>query len=233
MTESTMDQEDFLGHGRFIDSNAPTVVAFAREAATGAADDTDRVLRLFGAVRDGIRYDPYVDMGDPANFRASSVLAAGRGFCIGKAALLAACARALGIPARVGYADVRNHLTSARMYDHIKSDVFVWHSYADLLLDGRWVKATPAFDLVLCQKVGLKPLDFDGRSDALFHPFDRAGRRHMEYLSDRGTFHDVPFDAIQADFRVAYPALMAARGLAGDFHAEATAPDDAGDRTNG
>jgi len=233
MTETTVDQDDFLGHGRFIDSDAPTVVAFAREAAAGAAHDTDRVLRLFGAVRDGIRYDPYVDMGDPANFRASSVLAAGRGFCIGKAALLAAGARALGVPARVGYADVRNHLTSARMYDYIKSDVFVWHSYADLLLDGRWVKATPAFDLVLCQKVGLKPLDFDGRSDSLFHPFDRAGRRHMEYLNDRGTFHDVPFDAIQADFRVAYPALMAARGLAGDFHAEATAPDDTADRTHG
>src|SRR5215468_3557434 len=161
MTEITVDQDDFLGHGRFIDSDAPTVVAFAREAAAGAADDTDRVLRLFGAVRDGIRYDPYVDMGDPANFRASSVLAAGRGFCIGKAALLAAGARALGVPARVGYADVRNDLTSARMYDYIKSDVLVRRSYADLLLDGRWIKATPAFDLVLCQKVGLQPLNFD------------------------------------------------------------------------
>jgi transglutaminase-like putative cysteine protease len=228
-----MDRADFLSHGRFIDSEAPNVVAFAYDAMDGAGNETDRVLRLFYAIRDGIRYDPYVDMADPASYRASSVLTAGRGFCIGKAALLAGCARAVGVPARVGYADVRNHLTSARMYQYIRTDLFVWHSYADLLLGDRWVKATPAFDLALCKRVGLKSLDFDGRSDALFHPFDRAGRRHMEYLNDRGTFADVPFEAIQADFRIAYPALMAAHGLAGDFQAEAVAPDDGGEATNG
>lgn len=228
-----MDRTDFLSHSRFIDSEAPNVVAFAHDAVDGAGNETDRVLRLFYAIRDGIRYDPYVDMADPANYRASSVLTAGRGFCIGKAALLAGCARAVGVPARVGYADVRNHLTSARMYQYIRTDLFVWHSYADLLLGDRWVKATPAFDLALCKRVGLKPLDFDGRSDALFHPFDRAGRRHMEYLNDRGTFADVPFEAIQAGFRIAYPALMAAHGLTGDFQAEAVAPDDAGEATNG
>ena len=40
---------------------------------------------------------------------------------IGKASLLAACARAIGVPARVGYADVRNHLTSPRLYEKIKT----------------------------------------------------------------------------------------------------------------
>jgi transglutaminase-like putative cysteine protease len=217
--------EDFLAPGRFIDSEAKEVVRFTRAAAGDSGDDTDRVLRLFGAVRDQVRYDPYVDMVDPANFRASSVLEAGHGFCIGKAALLAGCARAIGVPARVGYADVRNHLTSRRMYEHIQTDVFVWHSYADLFLDGRWVKATPAFDLALCERVGLKPLDFDGRTDSLFHPFDQSGRRHMEYLNDRGTFADVPFETIQADLRKTYPRLMKAHGLKGDFHAEAIAPD--------
>jgi transglutaminase-like putative cysteine protease len=220
--DSNMDE--FRAPGRFIDSAAPEVVRFAR-AAAGDGGDTERVLRLFGAVRDKVRYDPYVDMADPANFRASSVLEAGHGFCIGKAALLAGCARAIGVPARVGYADVRNHLTSRRMYEHIRTDVFVWHSYADLFLDGRWVKATPAFDLALCERVGLKPLDFDGRTDSLFHPFDQSGRRHMEYLNDRGTFADVPFETIQADLSKAYPRLMQAHGLNGDFHAEALAPE--------
>jgi transglutaminase-like putative cysteine protease len=216
---------EYLQPGRFIDSDAPAVTAFAREHA-GGGDALDKVLRLYHAVRDGILYDPYVDMGDPANFRASSVLAGGRGFCIGKAALLAACARVIGVPARVGYADVKNHLTSRRMYELIKSDVFVWHSYADLHLDGRWVKATPAFDLKLCERAGVKALDFDGQSDSLFQPFDRSGRRHMEYLKDRGTYADVPFDEIQVDFRVAYPMLMKAHGIAGDFHAEAVAAED-------
>ena len=220
-----MASTEFLAPARFIDSDAPDVAAFARDAAAGARDPLDRALRVFYAVRDGIRYDPYLDLGDPANFRASAVLAAGRGFCIGKAALLAGCARAIGVPARVGYANVRNHLTSERMYQYMKSDVFVWHSYTDLHLDGRWVKATPSFDKALCEKVGLKTLDFDGKADSLFHPFDRAGRRHMEYLADRSTFADVQFETIQAEFRTAYPSLMASRGLAGDFQAEAIAGD--------
>jgi transglutaminase-like putative cysteine protease len=221
-----MQSTNFLSPGRFIDSGSPNVIAFARSAAAGAGSELGGVLRLYQAVRDGIVYDPYVDMADPANYRASGVLAAGRGFCIGKAALFAACARALGVPARVGYADVRNHLTSPRLYERIKTDLFVWHSYADLHLTGRWVKATPAFNLSLCGRLGLKPLEFDGRHDSLFHPFDRSGRRHMEYLNDRGTFHDVPFEAIQTDFRVAYRSLMG--GLAGDFQSEAIAADEVG-----
>jgi transglutaminase-like putative cysteine protease len=216
--------DDHLAAGDFIDSNAPPVIAFAQAATTEAKGDLDKVLRLYRAVRDGILYDPYVDCSDPENFRASGVLAAGRAFCIGKAALLAAAARAVGVPARVGYADVRNHLTSPRLYELIRTDVFIWHSYADLCLAGRWVKATPAFDKALCERVGLEPLDFDGRSDSLFHPFDPAGRRHMEYLQDRGAFADVPFATIVADFRNIYPALMRGKALAGDFHAEAVAP---------
>ena len=202
--------DDFLAPGRFIDSEAPEVVRFARAAAGDSGDDTDRVLRLFGAVRDQLRYDPYVDMADPANFRASSVLQAGHGFCIGKAALLAGCARAIGVPARVGYADVRNHLTSRRMYEHIQTDVFVWHSYTDLYLDGRWVKATPAFDLALCERFGVLPLEFDGREDSVFQPYDRAGRRHMEYVCDRGVQADVPMADIVATFEREYPRLVEA-----------------------
>ena len=108
--------EQYLSPGRFIDSDSPQVVEFARTAVAGASGDIDQVRRLYVAVRDGIAYDPYVNFADPANFRASGVLAARRGFCVGKAALLAACCRAVGIPARVGYADVRNHMTSPKLY---------------------------------------------------------------------------------------------------------------------
>jgi transglutaminase-like putative cysteine protease len=214
---------EFLKPGRFIDSDAPQVVQFANRAAGDSSNEVERVLELYRAIRDGIIYDPYVDLAEPDNYRASAVLTRGRGFCIGKAALLAASARAIGVPARVGYADVRNHLTSPRFYEYIKSDVFIWHSYADLYLAGRWVKATPAFDIALCSKLGLKPLEFDAQADSLLHPFDRSGRRHMEYLDDRGTFADVPFDRIQSNFADAYPALMQERGLAGDFRSEAIA----------
>lgn len=213
----------FLAAGVFIDSDAPQVIAFAKQATTGITDANAAMLRLYDAVRDGIIYDPYVDFADPANFRASSVLAAGRGFCIGKSALLAASARSIGVPARVGFADVRNHLTSPRLYEKIKTDVFLWHSYTELYLSGRWVKATPAFDKALCDRTGLKPLPFDGTNNSLFQPFDPTGRRHMEYLNDRGAFADVPFGTIKADFMAAYPSLMGGKGIAGDFRSEAVA----------
>lgn len=215
--------EQFLSATRFIDSGAALVVQFAHDITADEGNDVDRVKSLFRAVRDEITYDPYVNFADPLNYRASGVLLARRGFCVGKAALLAACARAVGIPARVGFADVRNHLTSPRLYQTIKSDVFIWHSYAEIYVLGQWLKATPAFDATLCERLNLAPLDFDGRSNALFHAFDRAGRRHMEYLKERGTFTDVPFEVMVADFVAAYPSLMSGSGITGDFQAEAVA----------
>jgi transglutaminase-like putative cysteine protease len=218
-----MDKTQFLAAGVFIDSDSPQVIAFAQQTTEGATDRRAAALRLYATVRDTIIYDPYVNFADPANYRASGVLASGRTFCIGKSALLAASARVIGVPARVGYADVRNHLTSPRLYEKIKTDIFIWHSYTELYLLGRWVKATPAFDRALCERAGIKPLEFDGETDSLFQPFDQAGRRHMEYLKDRGTFADVPFDTLSADFLKAYPSLMSGHGLAGDFRSEAVA----------
>lgn len=219
------DTAQFLRPGRYIDSDHPDVIAFAQEAAGEDGGDTERALRLFYAVRDTIQYDVYIDLTDQASYRASGVLAAGRGYCGGKAALLSACARAIGVPARVGYADVKNHLTSPRLYEYMQTDLFVWHSYSELFLGGNWVKATPAFDKALCERVGLLALDFDGVHDSLFHPFDRSGRRHMEYVLDRGPFADVPFEAMMADFRAVYPSMIAKRKIEGDFRAEAVGGD--------
>lgn len=219
----TMGMNDFLLPGRFIDSDSPSVADFALDATAELEDEIDRIVHIFRAVRDTIIYDPYVDFTDPANFRASSVLAAGRGFCVGKSALLAAAARVIGVPSRVGFADVRNHLTSPRLFERVKTDVFIWHSYTELYVGQHWVKATPAFNSTLCERLGLQPLEFDGRHDSLFHPFDQKGRRHMEYLLDRGTFPDIPFESIRADFQRTYPGLMTGGALAGDFQSEAVA----------
>jgi len=218
-----MHLTQFLQPARFIDSDHPRVIAFAKQHAGDAGDKRAAAIRLYLAVRDGIVYDPYVNFADPDNYRASGVLASGRTFCIGKSALLAAYARAVSVPARVGFADVRNHLTSRRLYEKIKTDIFTWHSYTELYLSERWVKATPAFDRALCERAGIEPLEFDGENDSLFQPFDPAGRRHMEYLKDRGAFADVPFETIKTEFLKAYPALMTGHGLAGDFRSEAVA----------
>ena len=70
------------------------------------------------------------------------------------------------------------------------------------------MKATPAFNLSLCQRFGVRPLEFDGRHDSLFHEYDHAGRKHMEYVKDRGPYPDVPYEVILADFRKMYPRWM-------------------------
>ncbi len=215
-----MPDPDFLRATTFIDSENADVRAFARAATSDTQDDKARAVALYSAVRDGIVYDPYLDYTDPDVFRASAVLSAGRGFCIGKSAVLAASARAVGIPARPGFADVRNHLTSRRLRVLTESDTFYWHAYTELKIEGAWVKCTPAFDSALCERAGLTPLEFDGVNDSLFHPFDPAGRRHMEYLNERGAFEDIPIAAILSDLRRHYPRLVAHGRADGNFHAE-------------
>jgi transglutaminase-like putative cysteine protease len=194
----------YLSSAGYIDSAHPSVQEFAEEHALGQAQ-REKAVALYYAVRDKIRYNPFLDFADREVFRASSVLQAGEGFCVGKASLLAACARAAGIEARVGFADVKNHLTTPRLAETMGSDLFVYHGYTDLRLDGKWVKATPAFNLALCTRFRVKPLEFDGTADSIFHPFDEDDRRHMEYLRDRGVFADVPVDEIQRTFRETYP----------------------------
>ena len=195
---------EYLAPGSYIDSDHPAVLSFSRENSKGNSE-RERAVSLYYAVRDKIRYNPFLDFTSTEVFRASAVLESGQGFCIGKASLLAACARAAGIEARVGFADVKNHLTTPRLAETMGSDLFVYHGYTEFHIEGRWVKATPAFNLALCQRFRVKPLEFDGREDSIFHPFDEDERRHMEYLRDRGAYADVPVAEIQQAFREAYP----------------------------
>jgi transglutaminase-like putative cysteine protease len=195
---------EYLAPGRYIDSSHLAIQKFSRENCSGSSE-RERAVSLYYAVRDKIRYNPFLDFADRDVFRASAVLEAGQGFCVGKASLLAACARAAGIEARVGFADVKNHLTTPRLAETMGSDLFVYHGYTEMRIDGKWVKATPAFNLALCTRFRVKPLEFDGRDDSIFHPFDEDDRRHMEYLRDRGVYADVPVDEIQQAFREAYP----------------------------
>ncbi|WP_158969958.1 transglutaminase-like domain-containing protein [Chachezhania sediminis] len=196
-----------LAATRFLDWTTPSLQDFAVDAA-GDGTDRDKAVRLCHAVRDRIRYDPYSFRLAPEIYVASHCLDAPSAYCVPKAILLAAAARAVGIPSRVGFADVRNHLSSPKLTAMMGTDVFRWHGYTLLWLDGRWVKATPAFDIGLCTRFGIAPLDFDGVHDSIYHPFDSAGRQHMEYVADRGGFDDVPFDIFVAGMRTYYAPML-------------------------
>ncbi|NIM48999.1 MAG: transglutaminase [Gemmatimonadales bacterium] len=199
---------EYLQPTRFIDSDHPDVVEFAERVAGTEPASTEKAIALYYAVREGIRYDPYrIDL-RPDAMRASAVLARGFGFCVAKATLLAAVARVHAIPSRLGFADVRNHLTTERLRRLMRTDVFAYHGYTELYLEGAWVKATPAFNSSLCERFNVAPLEFDGRHDSLFQQFDRTGNRYMEYVRDHGQFADLPLEQMLAAFEEHYPTLM-------------------------
>jgi transglutaminase-like putative cysteine protease len=203
------DLSAYLHPGSFVDSDHPDVIAFAREAIGDAGTDLEKTARLFRAVREKVRYDPYSLSARREDNVASAVLRAKGSYCIPKAVLLAAAARAVGLPARVGFADVRNHLSSPKLLDYLGTDLFVWHGFTEVWADGKAYKLTPAFNAALCERFGVKVLDFDPASpaDALLQPFDGEGRQYMEYVADHGFFVDLPFEEITAALKRTYPKM--------------------------
>jgi transglutaminase-like putative cysteine protease len=190
----------------FLDADEQSVAAFAEQAAGGEPDPVKRAVRLFYAVRDEFRYDPFAIWLAPDAFKASIVIRQGYGFCITKAVLLAAAARASGIPAAIGLSDVINHFTSEKLKKVMGyREVFLHHGYAVLHLDGRWVKAAPAFNIELCTRFNVPPTEFDGRSDAVLQKYDSENNLRMEYLRDHGFWSDLPFNRIKDDMEGYYP----------------------------
>jgi transglutaminase-like putative cysteine protease len=190
-----------------IDADHPAVREFALQVCAGATTAQARAAKLYLAVRDGFRYDPYkIDLSIDG-LKASRVLADGYGWCVPKSALLAAACRVVGIPARLGLADVRNHLSTPRLRQAMGTDMFYGHGYTAIFVNERWVKATPAFNLALCTKLNLHPLEFDGTQDSIYHAFDRDGHRHMEYVAMRGEYDDVPREELLQVFAQHYPQL--------------------------
>lgn len=199
----------FLETTHFLDWESEPVQLFTRSAVGDATDPVQVAGLIFAAVRDRIWYDPYTVSDNPDHYCASYVAAADSAYCVPKAVLLTAVARAAGIPARLGFCDVRNHLQTPALRRRMGgSDLFVYHGYSEMLLQGRWVKATPAFNRELCSRFGVEPIEFDGRSDALLHQYSADGARHMEYLRDHGWFTDLPLAEILAALRFYYGGFV-------------------------
>lgn len=203
----------FREPNRFVDSDHPAVIAFAQEHG-GGLPPREAAVRLYYAVRDGFRYNPWRVLFTPEAFTASGVLLRDRAegaHCIDKANLLGAAARALGIPSRLHFADVRNHLGTARLEKMLGTDRLVYHGYCELYLDGRWVAATPAFNEALCRHLGVEPLEFDGVHDSIFQAWDRGAGQFMEYLEDHGSWPDIPFEAMIAAWQHHYGGKLGRR----------------------
>jgi transglutaminase-like putative cysteine protease len=210
----------------YIDTETADIVSAAAETTAGLSSDREKASALFYLVRDKIKYNPYTFTPDKNSLIASRIMKKGEGYCVQKAVLYAALARAAAIPCRLGFANVKNHLTTPRLKELMGSDIFVFHGYNSVFVDGKWLKATPTFDIGLCERFGVRPLEFDALNDAVFHEFDVSGRKHMEYIHDYGTFSDLPYDLMMSELAKNYPALAEKLlsgkfSMTGDFSGEA------------
>lgn len=194
-----IDMDKYLTSTYTIDCDEPSIKGKTAELTKNKSNEIDKAKAVFYFVRDRIKYNPYGGISPLEEYKASATLKRGNGYCVQKAVLLAALSRAAGIPARLGFCNVRNHLLSKEILDGLRGDnVMKYHGYALLHLNGKWLKATPSFDIDLCRQHNFIPVDFDGTQDAIFHRCNQEGKLHMEYVHDHGIYDEVPWDEILA-----------------------------------
>ena len=190
-----LEMQRYLKPTDFIDCDNQSVQRKASDLIRGQNDIIQRARSLFYYVRDEIRYNFYMSKSHPENFRASKTLSRGEGYCVQKAVLLVALARAAGIPSGLGFARLKNHLLSEKVINWIGTNILPFHGYAEFYLNGKWIMATPAFDLELCEKNRIIPVEFDGRNHAMLHAYNRDGKLHIEYIKDLGhNYDDLPLN---------------------------------------
>lgn len=214
-----------LAPTEFLNSDDPDVRDFVRRTLPrgGGLNSRDAAVRLYYAVRDGIDYEVYgVDL-SRTGVSAAQTARTGKGMCLHKSMLYAAALRATGIPARLVLTDVRNHLASPALRTLLGGDVFRYHTFTTVHLDGTWVRARPVFNRLLCRLYGMRPLGFGGRTDSVHHPYDADGARHLEVVREHGEFDDLPYERVVDGLRRAHPGIFADPGstrlVAGSLHA--------------
>lgn len=207
-----MSESELLAATEFLDYEQLPVQAFVQRALGGVGKDPiDKALALYYAVRDQIHYEVYDADLSRSGLRASAIINRGMGFCVHKSIVYAAVCRAAGVPSRIVLTDVRNHLASERLRQLVGGDIFRFHALNSVHLDGKWVRATPVFNKLLCKLYGITPLEFDGRNDSMSHPYDTKGRRYMEFLHEYGEFDDFPYELVVEGIRAAHPKLFAGK----------------------
>jgi transglutaminase-like putative cysteine protease len=186
----------YLRPTSYIDFENALIMDAARKLDNQRSNPAEKAANLFYFVRDKIKYNAYRYSLSPEYLQASRTLERGDGFCIQKAVLLVAIARAVGIPARLLFADIRNHLLPNKIVDMQGTDLLTHHGYCEMLIGDKWVKATPAFDLNTCEANRFVPVEFDGTQDAILHSHNQDGMLHIEYVRYHGHYDDVPLEGM-------------------------------------
>ncbi len=204
----------YLTPTRIIDSDNPLVLQYAKDITNG--DCTDHVsvaVALYNKVRDDISYNPYIAYHREESYQASNVIMQKKGYCVSKASLLCALGRSCGIPSRVGFATVRNHIATKQLIELMGTNKFVYHGFTEFFLRNKWVKATPAFDRNTCHRHRVEPLEFNGQQDSIYQEYNIDQQLFMEYLEFHGSYADIPVTEIMTAFRKTYGDQLVERWI--------------------
>lgn len=202
-----MDKQ-YLDSGTYTNSDHPAVIAYTKKKIKGIESQHDQVLALYYAVRDDFKYYPYHLILKPDYLKASHLLTKDYGYCVEKSNLFAACMRVIGVPSRLSFANVRNHLATEKVESYLQTDLMVFHGFVEIFLHDKWVKATPVFNKELCEKLGVAPLEFNGYEDSIFQESDKNGQPFMSYEHEYGHFADVPFELFLSELKHNYPHIF-------------------------
>jgi transglutaminase-like putative cysteine protease len=200
--------ENYLKPTAFLDFDNALVQSFATRHIQKEQTDVEKATSLYLAVRDSFQYNPYHLNLTREGLKASNLVKRDYGYCIEKAILLASAARFVGIPSRLFFGNVCNHIATEKLEAVLQTNLLVFHGSAELYLNGKWVKATPAFNKSLCVKLNVESLEFDGTADSLFQQYNKEGSRFMEYLEEYGSFDDMPFELYLSELHKHYGHLV-------------------------
>jgi len=198
----------YLESGYYFDFENEAIQQVIAEFNKASLFDKEKAIGIYTKVRDQWKYDPYSISLSKEKYKASYIAIKESGNCVEKSILLIACLRALGIPARLHLAKVKNHIAVERLTEKFGSNELTPHGMVDVYLDHKWLKLSPAFNKSLCEKLHVEALDFDGEHHAVLQQFNSEGTRFMEYLDDYGSFEDVPLDFMIRKLKEHYPHIF-------------------------
>jgi len=197
----------YVENSHLLDYKSPEIQRIILELKSSKLSEKQKAVQIYLKVRDGWRYNPYKLCFEKDCYKASTIAKKKDVHCIEKAILLAACLRGIGIPARLHLAKLKNHIGVERLVEKFGTNELTPYGMVDICLEGKWLKVSPDFNIELCERYNITPLDFDGENDSIFHEFDKAGNVFMEYLEVYGHFEEVPADFIFENFKTNYSMI--------------------------
>ncbi len=100
---------------------------------------------------------------------------------------------------------VTNHVADAAMHELVGGEEFL-HWFARIYLNGRWIKAAPIFNTLLCMLYGIDVLRFNPSGDAIEQRNSDSTR--MIYSGEQRSYVDPDMDTLLSLIAAKHPKMV-------------------------